>query len=189
MHLRRSQFTGHLVRLNNLQFIRWIFDPGMLFQSESKWWGDKGDRGHCHNGLDLRSYETPDGTYKTISGDTKVPIIYEGKIVRSIKNFIGYTLFAAHEIFDDESQLFTVYGHVTKTAEIFPERLLPEGTVIATLAEREDMRVPHHLHISIALIPKTIPPETMTWKTLDESADVTFLDPRHIIHPVLLSLP
>jgi hypothetical protein len=181
MHLRRSQFTEHLVRLNSLQFDRWVFEPGMLFRSESKWWGDKGDRGHRHNGLDLRSYETADGTRKTICRDTKVPIIYEGRIVRRIKDFIGSTLFAAHEIYDSEAQLFTIYGHVTQTADIFPERLLGEGTAIATLAGTESMKVPHHLHISAALIPKTVPTESLTWKTLDEAGDIIFLDPRHII--------
>jgi hypothetical protein len=181
MHLSRSHFTEYLVRLNSLQFGRWVFEPGMLFQSESKWWGDKGARGHSHNGLDLRSYQTADGTYKTICRGTKIPIIYEGRIVRRIKDFIGYTLFAAHEIFDNEFRLFTIYGHVMQTADIFPERLLGEGTVIATLAGTERMKVPHHLHISLALIPKTISVENLTWKTLDESGDIIFLDPLHII--------
>ena len=130
MHLSRSQFTEHLVRLNNLQFDRWVFEPGMLFRSESKWWGDKGERGHRHNGLDLRSYEAADGTRKTICRDTKIPIIYEGRIVMSIKDFIGHTLFAAHEIYNNESQLFTIYGHVMQTADLLFERLLAEGPVI-----------------------------------------------------------
>ena len=91
MHLSRSQFTEHLVWLNNIPFNRWVFEPGMLFLSESKWWGDKGERGHRHNGLDIYSYETADGTRKTLRRDTNIPIIYEGRIVRSIKDFIGYT--------------------------------------------------------------------------------------------------
>ena len=181
MHLSRSQFTGHLVRLNSLQFDRWVFKPGMLFQSESKWWGDGGDRGHPHNGLDLRSYETADGNRKTICRDTKVPIIYEGRIVRSIKDFIGYTLFSAHEIYDNESQLFTIYGHVVQTLDILPEKLLAEGTVIATLAGTEKMKVPHHLHLSVALIPKALALESLTWQTLDGADNIIFFDPLNII--------
>ena len=181
MNLSRSQFTEHLVRLNNLQFDRWVFEPGMLFRSESKWWGDKGARGHRHNGLDLRSYETADGTRKTLRKDTKVPIIYKGRVVRSIKDFIGYTLFAAHEICENESRLFTIYGHVMQTADLLFERLLAEGTSIATLAGTEKMKVPHHLHISAALIPETIPIDRLTWKTLDEADNIIFFDPLDII--------
>ena len=57
---------------------------------------------------------------------------------------------------------FSIYGHVMQTADLLFERQLAEGTVIATLAETENMKAPHHLHISAALIPKTIPIGSLT---------------------------
>jgi hypothetical protein len=162
MVLHKSRFTEYFVRLNNLDFKRWVFEPGMAFLSESKWW-DKGYRGHRHNGLDLRLYVTRNGTIKTMPEDAKIPIIYEGKIVRGIKDFLGYTLFVAHEIFEKNSQLFTIYGHVKQTEDILPGRFLKEGAVITTLAVTNG-KVPAHLHLSAVLIPKSIPLEELTWK-------------------------
>jgi hypothetical protein len=181
MNLEKTRFTEHLTRLNALRFTKWVFDPGMLYRSELKWWGDKGYREHRHNGLDLQLYETSDGTLQAISGGTKIPIIYDGKIVRRIKDFLGYTLFVEHEICEKDCRLFTIYGHVLQTAEVSIGRLLNEGSVVATLAEAKNMKVPDHLHLSVALVPKTIPSGSLTWKTLHEAEDIHFFDPGHII--------
>ena len=66
MKLTKTDFTKNLVRINGLQFNKWIFEPGMLFMSGSKWWGGKGNRTEWHNGLDLLRYEATDGTYKNV---------------------------------------------------------------------------------------------------------------------------
>ena len=157
------------------------FEPGMLFLSGSKWWGDRGSRSHRHNGLDLRSYEDHGGELETISEGTKIPLIYEGRIVRIIEDILGHTIFAAHEIFDEGSQLLTIYGHVRPAADDLIGRFLSEGEVVANLAGTKNMKVPAHLHLSLAFIPKTISPASLTWQTLDASENIIFLDPRDII--------
>ncbi|HWR58109.1 MAG TPA: hypothetical protein VN328_04400, partial [Thermodesulfovibrionales bacterium] len=162
--IKQSRFTERMVKLNGLRFNKWIFEPGMLFSAGMKWWEEIGRRGQRHNGLDLRSYEADDGTVKALDPGTKVPIIYEGKIVSSIKDFLGHTLFAAHEIYQEDSQLFTIYGHVLQTPDLPFDRLLNEGTEIAVLAGSSNRNVPAHLHISAALIPMAIPAEALTWK-------------------------
>jgi murein DD-endopeptidase MepM/ murein hydrolase activator NlpD len=177
----KSRFTEYLVQVNTLRFKRWVFEPGMLFSSESKWWGGKGRRSHRHNGLDLRFYENHDGILEIISEGTKIPLIYEGKIVRIIEDFLGHTVFAAHEIFHHGSQLFTIYGHVQPVADVQIDGFLSEGKVIAILAGTKIMKVPAHLHLSLAFIPKTIRVESLTWQTLDESEDIIFLDPKDIV--------
>lgn len=177
----KSRFTEYLVRVNTLRFKRWVFEAGMLFLSESKWWGEKGHRGHRHNGLDLRLYENHDGILETISEGTKIPLIYEGRIVRIIEDFLGYTIFAAHEIFDKGAQLFTIYGHVQPATDVLIDRFASEGKVVANLAGTKNMKVPAHLHLSLAFIPKTIRVESLTWQTLDEFENIIFLDPRDII--------
>ena len=180
MKLEKSHFTENLVRLNALLFNKWAFEPGMSFMSGLKWWGDKGDRGEEHNGLDLLFYETDDGRLKIIGADTKVPIIYEGRIVRCITDFLGHSLFAAHEIYDGGSRLYTIYGHVLQAPDISIGDLVKEGTAIA-YPKASGLKTPGHLHISVALIPTTIPIETFSWELLNETADVHFFDPFLII--------
>lgn len=160
----------------------------MLFSSELKWWGEKEKLGHPHNGLDLRFYEAPDGTIKTIDEDTKIPIIYDGRIVKVIKDFLGFTIFASHEIYMEGSQLFTIYGHVLQSPDISFGKPLREGARIATLAGPSTRNVPSHLHISVVLIPRALPKEALSWKLLNENKTVRFLDPREIITPPILPL-
>ena len=181
MELTKSHFTEHLVRVNTLSFSKWVFEPGMLFLSEMKWWGDKGCRKHRHNGIDLHSYAADDGTVRTLNEGMKVPILFDGTIVRGIKDFLGYTFFAVHEIYDSGSQLFTIYGHL-QPAEYFCEgTYLHEGAVFATMAGTEGDLVPAHIHLSMAFISKTIRTESLTWKTLDEDERILFVDPCHLI--------
>jgi hypothetical protein len=177
----KSRFTEHLTALNGLPFRKWVFEPGMLFLSEFKWWGDKGHRNHPHNGLDLRLYETVDGALKTFNEGTKIPIMYEGKIVRIVEDFLGCTLFAAHEIYERSSRLFTIYGHVQQTTDVDIVTPLTEGTAVARLTRMKSMKVPAHLHLSVAFIPKIIPFKDLTWEILNGSDDILFLDPELII--------
>jgi hypothetical protein len=177
MNLPKSHFTEHLVRLNTISFSKWVFEPGMLFLSEMKWWGDKGRRRHRHNGIDLHKYAADDGTVRTLSEGVKVPMIFDGTIVRSIKDFLGYTLFAVHEIHDRDSQLFTIYGHLQPAEYFYENKYLHEGAVFAIMAGTEGAAVPAHIHLSMALIPKTIRKESLTWKTLDEDDRILFIDP------------
>jgi murein DD-endopeptidase MepM/ murein hydrolase activator NlpD len=181
MKLNKSDFTKNLIRINSLQFNKWLFEPDMLFMSEYKWWGNKGKRDKQHNGLDLLSYEAEGGKHKILDAETKIPIIYDGRIVRCIKDFLGYSLFAEHEIHEGESRLFTIYGHVQQTPDILIGDPVSEGTVIASLPIKSGVLVPGHLHISIAFISKSIPNNTLSWKMLSETENIHFLDPRLII--------
>ena len=181
MKLEKSHFTENLVRINALRFNKWVFEPGMLFKSELKWWGDRGWRGERHSGLDLLSYESDDGTVKTIGAHIKVPVIYEGTLVRRIKDFLGYTVFVAHESYEGDSRLYTIYGHVLPAPDVPAGSPVKEGPVIATLPEAAETNVPGHLHIAVALIPKDIPIESFSWKLLNETANIHFFDPLHII--------
>ncbi len=179
--LKKSLFTENMIRLNSLSLRRWFFEPGMEFLSDAKWWGDRSHRSKRHNGLDLLFYETSGGELKTIGEDTKIPIIYPGRIVECTEDFLGYTLFAAHEIFDGDCRLFTIYGHVYQGPNIARGKYMDEGTAIATLPRTKSGRVPSHLHISVVLIPKDMLAGNLSWKTLDELTSASFLDPREII--------
>jgi len=181
MNLKKSRFTEHIISLNSLSFRRWVFEPGMEFRSEAKWWGDRGDRGQPHNGLDILFYETPGGELKTIDENTKIPVIYPGRIVKRDKDFLGYTLFATHEIFDGDRRLCTLYGHVLQTPDIVEDADVDEGGIIATLPPGRRSKAPSHLHISVVLIPADMPVKELSWKKLDESEGLSFIDPQGII--------
>ncbi len=182
-----GSFTGNLVRLNSLDFRKWKFMPGMLFRSEGKWWPGPGHpKNHArrktrHNGLDLRLYETPSGKIKTLPEETKVPLLKAGKIKKIIPDFLGFSVFAEHEVREAGGRLFTIYGHMTPEAGI-EGRQLDEGHVIGKLAVSEGSAVPAHLHISIALVPENIlAEETVSWKILGEAKGVVFFNPEKII--------
>ncbi len=179
--LKKSRFTENMVRLNSLSLRRWVFEPGMEFLSDWKWWGDMGHRGKRHNGLDIFYYETAAGGLKTIGENAKIPIIYPGRIVKSIEDFLGYTLFAAHDIFDGDRRLFTLYGHILEVPDIAVGEYIDEGTIIATLPPAKSGRVPSHLHISAVLISADMAVESLSWKMLDELTCASFIDPKEII--------
>ena len=181
VHFRRSLFTERLIQLNTLKFEKWVFEPGMLFSSGTKWWGDKGARGRRHNGLDLRSYKACDGTLRTLEEGTRIPIIFDGRIVGAIRDFIGYSVFAAHEIYDRDSGLFTIYGHVVQAPRVRIDETLREGTEIAAMAGSSAGKAPCHLHISVAMIPRYRSFEALNWKVLEEDKAVRFFDPLDII--------
>ncbi len=169
-----------MVRLNSLRFAEWRILPGMEFGSRVKWWSDGNDRKEAHNGLDLRFYNDPDGRILALDRHAEVPLIYPGLVVRCVPDFLGQSIFVRHGITEAGRRLFTLYGHVVPAAGIL-NTALPEGAVIAALSEAGNMKVPCHLHISIALMPDSVPPENLGWKMLSENQDVTFLDPREII--------
>jgi len=181
VNLARSRFTENFGRVNSLCFDRWIFDPGMLFLSDRKWWGDQGLRSRRHNGLDLQRYASDGDAVKDLEHDMKVPMMFDGSVVRRIKDFLGETFFAVHEIFDGDSQLFTIFGHL-QPADCFHEGIsLSEGDVFATVCGTGNAGVPAHIHLSAALIPREIRVESLTWKIVDNDARIRFIDPLDIV--------
>ena len=161
-----------------MDFARWNFLPGMLFRSEGKWWAG-GVRGRGHNGLDLRFYETGSGEARTLSEETKIPLLQTGRIIKIIPDFIGYSIFAGHERRDDGRRLLTIYGHMNPAAAIGNAKLAG-GCAIGRLAGAKGP-VPPHLHLSIALVPADISREALSWETLDAAAGVIFMDPEQLI--------
>jgi hypothetical protein len=176
-----SRFTEQLVRLNALRFRRWLFKPGMIFGAEAKWWGDRGARGRDHNGLDVLWYETDGGVRERLGAGTRIPILYEGTIVKTFADFLGCTVVASHDLVDGRSRLHTLYGHVLPAPGCVAGARVGEGEEIASLAGAEGRVVPAHLHLSAAFVPRGILPAEITWKVLDSTPGVRFLDPEDLI--------
>jgi len=180
-------FHERLMFFNNLDslgFKEWIFHPAMLFGSLYKWWGDLGKRQRPHEGLDLCLYRTKEGNIHYLTGETKIPVIFEGQVVKVSADFLGESVFVSHDACDSNgSRLYTIYGHIKPGNHIRPGKRLSEGNVIGVIADTRNSGavIPPHLHVSVAWIPNTVPVPELGWQTINEHARVTLLDPLSVI--------
>ena len=62
---------------------RWLFHPGMTFDSIDKWWGDFGTREFPHEGIDLCLYRDRSGKMHRVGPEIHIPVLHDG-IVRAV---------------------------------------------------------------------------------------------------------
>ncbi|MDA8156506.1 MAG: hypothetical protein M0Z52_08670 [Actinomycetota bacterium] len=181
MRLQKTGFTIGLVRLNGLDFRKWIFRPGMRMDGLQMWWAS-GLRKRRHNGIDLRFYETGKGQEATLAEGTRIPLVYPGRVVKIIPDFLAGSVFveAENKIHGNKKRLLTVYGHLIAESGA-AGRSMDEGAIIGRLGKIKGGPVPLHLHISIVLVPDEITADKLSWKVLDEAEGVEFLDPEGIL--------
>lgn len=167
--------------MNGLDFRKWIFGPGMRMDDLQTWWAS-GLRKHRHNGLDLRFYETGKRQEATLADGTRIPLIYPGRVVKIIPDFLAESVFVETEnkLHENKKRLLTVYGHLIAESGA-AGRPMQEGSIIGRLGKIKGSPVPMHLHISIALLPDEITADKLSWKILDEAEGVEFLDPEGIL--------
>ena len=110
--LKNTRFTEFLIRKNALDkggFKGWVFCPGMLFNSTDKWWGDQGKRDKPHEGLDLCLYKDREDKILRLGEKAKVPVIYDGIVVRIVDDFLGKSVIIEHILSDfDNNRLCTI---------------------------------------------------------------------------------
>jgi hypothetical protein len=164
--------------LNALQLaglIEWLFHPAMLYRATRKWWGDGVKRDSPHEGLDLCSYRTGQGTIRYLNENTLVPPIFTGRIVRIIDDFLGKSVFVRHSFQSPSGRLYTVYGHIVPGPGMVEGADIDIDTAVGILATGSS--VPSHLHISVARVSDAIPPQDLDWKTMLDPGKVTLIDP------------
>jgi len=194
MSIRKSNFSALLITSNGIDkkgFIQWVFYPGMLFQSEAKWWGDWGIRKRPHEGLDLCLYQDTDGIVHTLDAGVHIPVLYEGTVVRLIDDYIGKTVFVLHDIYDkNQNQLCSIHGHTDPCDPIEAATLVQEGAVIATISDGagRGAQMSSHLHLSIAWVPKSYDYQQLNWETLYHS-EVMLTNPLDFIECNYAILP
>lgn len=166
------------------EFAEWLFSPSMLFQADAKWWGNRGKRDTAHEGLDIFLYRTRQGDIHSLNENSKVPVIFKGRIIRIAEDFLGKSVFVRHgQLTNNGKRLFTIYGHLNPTENIQAGVLLDDGENIGNIAGsgKRGRAVHPHLHISAAWIPDYLQPGDLAWNKTGGIAAVEFLDPLGII--------
>jgi len=185
--VRKSRFSEFLIKhndLNKFEFEEWVFYPGMLFNDLYKWWGDGGVRQRPHEGLDLCFYRDKAGQEHSLDERIKIPVMYEGEIIRIEDDFLGKSIFVSHGIHDDLGNRFhTIYGHTNPYSGVAIGKTLSEGDAIATIADarKKKTEISPHLHISVAWLPKSFPYERLDWETMSNRSMATLCDPLEFI--------
>jgi hypothetical protein len=186
MNLPVTIFCEKLVQHNNLLqrgFAQLAFYPGMLFNAQDKWWGDGGRRANPHEGIDICLYRDRSGAIKLIPKTARIPVIYAGQVKRILNDYLGSTLYLAHEMYDSRgNQCYTIYGHVAPCAGIAPDDSIRDGEIVAAIADTEDRKINilPHVHISVAWIPENFPSEQLNWSMLNQASVITLLNPLDI---------
>ncbi len=166
-------------RLDEAGFQEWIFFPGMLFRSPDKWWGNKGTRPVPHEGLDICLYRTKDGRQIRFDGSIKIPVAYNGEVIRIIADFLGKSVYIKHDIRDNAGRYFhSLYGHTMPLDFLRKGSIVNAGDIIGTVSDiRKKTKILPHLHISMAWISENYSPEKLDWDIIGSSADIILLNP------------
>jgi hypothetical protein len=185
--LPKSGFVSHLVRINRLDrlgFERFVFFPGMLFLSFKTWWGKNSYRKTAHEGLDLCFFINSRQDQYRLDETIQVPMLFEGRIVRVMDDFLGQTVVARHRAEDmHEASFFTFYAHM------MPDHRLRTGDVviaekpIGTIADatKTSSSLASHLHISMAWESLLPPVDILSWDILNQVDRSVFIDPLMVL--------
>lgn len=180
--LPTGRFFTYLLSVNSPRlddFKLWQFHPGMLFQASLQWWSVEKPRSTPHEGLDLCWFEDVGGSRRSLDGTTFIPAPFAGTIVKISQDFLGQSIFLAHDIYSAEKfRLYTAFGHTVPRRGLTAGHSVSKGEVIASIAVPEHKTaVPPHLHLSTALIPADMPVVDLDWKILGNEPAVTLIDP------------
>ena len=181
--LKNTRFTEFLVQKNALDrggFKGWIFCPGMRFNSTDNWWGDQGKRNTLHEGLDLCFFKDGEGTILRLGEKTKVPVLYDGRVVGIIDDFLGKSVIVEHKIPNGrDRRLCTIYGHTIPEDNLHVGGIVRQGDVIATLAGERLLKtkILSHLHISLGWTSRKTAYDRLDWKNIGAPNRLSLLDP------------
>ncbi len=170
--------------LNKRRFHQWVFNPGMLFRTEEKWWDASSARPIPHEGLDVAAFLTKGGQLEWLTPQTRIPAAYDGIIAKLQKDFLGFSCFLRHDQFQRGPRLlYSVYGHIEPLPEHREGQALKAGDILGTLADTGQKKSPirTHLHFSLAWIATTVPANALNWETMNDPDAVILIDPLSLL--------
>jgi len=185
--LTRTDFIKNFLEINQLNkrgFKQWAFYPGMLFNSQEKWWGKGGRRKRHHEGIDICLYKNDNGVVNEIGCGAKIPVMYKGEVIHVERDYIGTSVFVKHGERDfDGNSLLSIYGHTDPSDIMKPGTCISEGDIIGCIADtsgRSTTAKPH-LHLSVLLVPDLLLREGISWAEVERNCSVVIMDPLKII--------
>jgi len=185
--IRSSRFNQDFLGLNALEergFIRWVFHPGMLFASSETWWQATGPRKNPHEGIDFCFFRDNKKQIHSLGAALKVPVMFDGRVVKIDDDFLGKSVFVRHTINDaNEMQLCSFYGHTRPLPETVRGADVQAGSAIAAIADTghtKNKMLPH-LHVSVGWIEKGYPCEQLSWEIIGNPGVVRLMDPLELM--------
>ncbi len=167
-------FTGSFLSLNKKRmrdFKMWTFLPGMLFESERKWWNKKGNREAPHEGVDLLLYKTKRGLIERVEVGTLIPALFSGEVVSIVEDYLGSSIF----VFSPPNFIWA-YGHIEINGEVKKGKKLERGEPVGKFAPSKKGNVPAHMHVSLAVLLGNCS-FTLSWSTIVKERRLKLIDP------------
>ena len=185
--VKHTNFTQMLIDANGLtgqQLHTWVFQPGMLFRSPDKWWGDRGRRDFPHEGLDFALYCDAAGKMRSLEPGTRVPVLFAG-VVRSVfTDYLGRAIVVEHtEVEQEGIRRVSIYAHTVPSTGIRPGTILEKGDVIAAIADtsRSKADIRPHLHYTLGQVSGAVDFEHFVWNIMRDPHRIHLLDPLTVI--------
>jgi len=178
-----SIFAEAFVRLNRLDkrgFQRWVFQPGMDFGTQDKWWNSTDKRDPPHEGLDFCCFETSQGQLEYLAENTLVPVMYDGAVARLFRDFLGSSILVAHDFQDKGRNLYTVFAHVKPLAGVAAGKQLQSGEPIATICPAKHGNMNPHLHLSV-IWADAATVGSLDWQTMHDVKRVSICNPLNFL--------
>jgi murein DD-endopeptidase MepM/ murein hydrolase activator NlpD len=182
-----ADYSRQLVECNGLGeagFARWTFHPGMLFRAQEKWWGDWGRRPTPHEGIDLVLYTDEPGRLLELDESTRIPVMFDGEVVKIEKDYLGQSVYVDHGIDDGHGRrLWTMYGHTRPADHVRPGERVRRGEVIARLTKKKTKTTgPRpHLHLTMTWVSQERALGELRWETLHDPEIAVLFDPLHAL--------
>jgi len=153
----------------------------MLFNSFEKWWPSEGKRPTGHEGLDICLFLDDNNKLHEIVAPIQVPAAMEGKIVKIMQDFLGFSIVVYHEEFSDaEWGFYTIYAHTIPEEHIIEGKKIEEGNLLATIHNtkiNKKLEMLPHLHLSLGWIHKSLPVQELSWPDINRRKNMYLVDP------------
>ena len=187
MSLAKTRFTAMLIEANgfdSVDFKRWVFSPGMLFDAPGKWWGDYGRRDFPHEGIDFCLYRDAADNLRRLDKRTRIPVMHDGCVRAMFNDYLGQAVVIEHDrIPGIPDKTISIYAHTKPRAGILPGVNVREGDIIASIAGtgRSKTNILPHLHFSLGRPSPDITYEPFVWNQMRDPNLVTLHNPQGLI--------
>ena len=174
-----SSFRQALVKLNRLDrqgFRRWVLQPGMEFATRNKWWEDTGQRPAPHEGLDFCCFADRRGRLVNLNEKTLVPAMYDGTVVRMIKDFLGESILVQHGHYDRGKSLYSIYAHTVPLETLQAGSRVKAGEPLATICATGKKLMRPHLHLSVAWADESAA-DALEWQNINDTDHIVLCNP------------